>query len=162
MEILKKIFGNKGNSTSLMFVLILFEDFDHQRPAKNKDSYNEFALPVMYNLVDLHYTQKLKSKKWTYDYMLNPIDLRDKRILHTEFRDLETKEIKDKSKYKEMCNGIKSRWKEQLIERFPQYDRNALEDGFEKIVFDYFPSKCILAASFLLDDLLNYGVNKFH
>ncbi|MDR3218190.1 MAG: hypothetical protein LBU22_04290 [Dysgonamonadaceae bacterium] len=162
MNLFKKLSGKKEENTTLMLLLFLFEDFDHTLPEDDKESYDRFATPIMLDVIKLHYYEELKPlKKWNYDYLLNTNDLRKQETSHLEFRDTNTKEINDRAKYKDMCNGLKSGWKNILISRFPKYNREKLEDGFEKIQFDYFPSKCLLVASFLLDNIIEMSVHEF-
>ncbi|GHT67364.1 hypothetical protein AGMMS50239_30410 [Bacteroidia bacterium] len=162
MKVFKKLFERKKKNTTLMYHCLLFEDFDHQLPKKDKDSHNQFLHPVMFDIIRLHYHDALKPpKKWNYDNTLVALNLRGKEVAHLDFRDTDTYEINDKAKYKAMCDNLKSLWKDILIKRFPKYSKEKLEDGFEKIQIDYFPSRCLLVLSMLLDGVMKNSTDEY-
>lgn len=147
------IFGKKQECTTLMIGVLLFEDFDHQRP---NTGIKEFREPIIIDVLKEHYFEALRPpKNWNYDFDIAAVsdDMTSPEMARFEFRDPETKAIVNKTGYKEMCYAIKTKWKSHLLQRFPKYDREKFEDGFEQIKFSYLPERAILAMSMLLDDI---------
>ena len=150
------IFGKKETITTLMLSIFLFEDFDHQRPEQTQSGAEKFAQPIAAAVLREHYYEQLcPPKKWNYDYRVKVMpNSTDPAFSRFDFRDPETKEISDTEKYHELCSTMKMLWKEQLLKRFPKYNRSKLEDGFENIKFTYSPEACTLTASVLMEGLM--------
>ena len=151
---------------TLMLYLFLFEDNNHPRPVQNRENIESFITPIMLDVIRLHYYETLKPpKKWNYDYELKTVSrsafdnreyMRDLNFLNPE-----TKKIDDDIKYRKWCNEFKSLWKDELIERFPKYSREKLEDGFEEINFDYFSERSLFVASILLVGVMKNDVSEY-
>jgi len=150
------VFDKRIKNTTLMVGIILFEDFDHQRPVASYTEYKGFAEPIVVDVLRAHYFEELRPpKKWNWDLEMIVMDSMTSPVgSHYDVRDPETKEVADKASYKEMCSGLKNVWKDRLLERFPRYDRTRFEDTFETVKYTYLKERCVLAASVLMEDIM--------
>jgi|GEM_PF-2470299 len=161
IKIVKK--GERVKNTSLMLKVFFFEDSKHSRPKLiSEKDHEEFIWPIMADIIKLHYYGVFKPpKKWTYDFRLVTIP-ENSLPKGLDFRDHDTNEIKNRGAYSEFCGMVPQHWIDELISRFPEYDKSKLSIGFQNIKFDYFPLSSLLVASLLLDDILEYGIKKIH
>jgi len=156
------ILGLFRKPTTLTFCIFFFEDAGHKAPT-NIYHQNDLAAQHAVPLIQRHYSEQLKPpRKWNYYFVFLPLpDLQNPQTRHMDFRNSVTHEISDHAKYAEICSSLKTIWKERLMQVFPDYDRNKLEDGLEQANFDYFPGKNTLIVSSLMPGLVKQGTETF-
>ena len=153
MDFLRNIIKKK--MITLFIVLIWhFKEFDRSNAKITLNNYEDFGIEIADNVMELHFSRikNFNQKNMEFVSQFHLIHENDlmKNMYYT-FLDSNTGKIGDKSKFRDICNSFKSKWKNALIENFANYNREELEDSFEEIKFDYFSSKSSLAISMQLD-----------
>ncbi|HPF87601.1 MAG TPA: hypothetical protein PK537_06055 [Candidatus Limiplasma sp.] len=112
--------------------------------------------PVVMDVVKQHYFEVLRPpKQWNYHCDLSyTAYMASQELAHLEFRDHETKEIANKASYKMFCSAMKDSLKKNLQSKFPAYDTEKLEDGFEETKYTYDKKRCTITVSVLLENIM--------
>ncbi|MBQ3331556.1 MAG: hypothetical protein IJG87_10315 [Ruminococcus sp.] len=93
----------------------------------------------------------LPPKQFNNYYTVIPFPRFPEEMLpQVKFWDDRTKEIVNRSSFNQMCRDMRDLWKTRLADDFPKYDRNAMEDGFENVNYDYYPDEGVIMLSMYL------------
>lgn len=116
----------------------------------------KLANKYLEDLVRNHYYEELRPPvNWNFRYTVFIVpDLPPELKNVSRFWDDTTAQIVNKSAYRQMCSDLRTMWKEQLLEEYPNYDRSKLEDGFENLNFDYYSEDGIIIVSTVLEKIM--------
>ena len=146
---------------TVMMYFALFADLAPERAvAVNRDRYGQQKQIAEEHIIDIirrHYYEELKPPVvWNFNYVILVVPrLTDpEQKAKAQFWDSATGQIADKANYLQICSELRSEWRDGLVELYPDYDRDKLEDGYEKMNFDYYPEEGLLVCTMLLEKLL--------
>ena len=156
--LLERLFSRKGGyyDKTLCLFIAAFGDLNPSRILTDPKVRKEILNSVWVSVCRAHYLMELRPPvKWNYHYTLLPVPgMSESEKIINQFWDDETLEITHKDRYRLMCDNLRSLLKESLVKEFPDYDREKLEDGLERIAYDYDPAQGTITASMVLDRLM--------
>lgn len=109
-----------------------------------------------------HYLQELRPpvrSNICYKLCPSPV-MNDEMKAVTRFWDEDTRQIIHRDRYKNLCDQMRPLMRKWLTEEFPKYDREKIEDGLERICFDYSPDQGTITACILLEKLMPLKTEK--
>ena len=151
--------GKKMFDKSLMMLLCVFEDVNptgarqvNQSPIPTGKALFEKHAEA---LIRAHYYEDFRPPvKWNYNFVAIAYPHPPQNLQHMIFWDEGTGQIAKQAAYRQMCSDLREFWKEKLVEMYPKYERNKLEDGVENMHFDYYPEDGMVIASMVLEKIL--------
>ena len=150
-----------GNTyTVALFATLLTDRFHPQPPSKSQNDVLAFCHPYMMDIFNRYYPQHRGDAQnhWNYDVRFAmESDFGEYKTKHLEFRDRTTWEINDRQKYRDICNAQKIAWKHTLMQAYPGYDREDIEEAMEYIRYEYFSSAALIVGFTLLEKLVARG-----
>ena len=152
-------------SNTVAFFFTQLADANHPGPrSMTQEAVNEYLQPFVVELHKKYYPEAFEDKESFWNYDLRFTSVRDfglRETAHLEFRDRITGEIADKAKFRDICNAGKDSWKRVLIEIFPGYDRDDLEDAMEDVRYEYFAAYGLIAGFTLVRNFVKAGHEDF-
>ena len=151
--------GQKMFDKSLMMLMCVFENVN---PAGARQV-NQSPIPAGKALFEKHAEELIRAHyyedfrppvKWNYNFVAIAYPHPPQNLQHMIFWDEKTGQIVKQAAYRQMCSDLRSFWKEKLVQMYPKYDRNKLEDGVEHMNFDYYPQDGLVVASMVLEKIL--------
>ena len=150
--------GKKMFDKSLMMLLCVFEDVNPTLARQVNDS----PIPAGKALFEKHAEELIRAHyyedfrppvNWNYNFVSIAYPTPPPNLKHMIFWD-GTGKIVNQTAYRQMCSDLREFWKDGFLKMYPSYDRNKMEDGFENIVFDYYPADGLVIASMVLEKIL--------
>ncbi|HHU52998.1 MAG TPA: WG repeat-containing protein [Clostridiaceae bacterium] len=145
--------------------ITLFEDSRYPGPvSQNPEEVNRFLAPFVLEIFKKYYPDAIddKNNHWNYDTRFMVIrNFGIHNTQHLEFRDRNTGEIIDHTKYYNICHAAKESWQKAVMQAYPEYDHAALAEGMARASFEYFPQNGLLIGFTLLKGLVRQGTEDF-
>ena len=150
-----------GNTyTVALFATLLTDRYHPQPPSKNQEDVLAFCAPYITEVFNRYYPQHRGDNinHWNYDIRFTmEANFGEYKTKHLEFRDRLTWEINDKQRYRDICNAQKVSWKHALMEAYPGYDKEDIEDAMEVVRYEYFADAALIVGFTLMEKLVVKG-----
>lgn len=145
--------------------ITLFEDSRYPGPvSQNPEDVNRFLAPFVLEIFKKYYPGAIddKNNHWNYDTRFSVIrNFGIGNTQHLEFRDHNTGEIVDYTKYSNICHAAKENWQKAVMNAYPGYNYADLAEGMAKASFEFFPQNGLLIGFTLLKGLVRQGTEDF-
>jgi len=143
--------------TVALFATLLADRYHPGPPSQSQADVHAFCTPFVAEIFKRYYPESLGDNQnhWNYDVrFVAASDFGEHKTKHLEFRDRITWEINDRQKYRDICNAQKVSWKHALMQAYPAYDREDIEDAMEEVRYEYFADAAVIVGFTLMEKLV--------